>query len=149
MSHITKNFTTGELTRSRTATKLGMDNSIPDTLMVNARALCNRLEEVRELVKGPIVISSGFRSPKLNALIGGSRVSAHCHALAADIHTPKMNCRQLALLIAKSNIKFDQVIYEGSWVHFGLAKPRRNSRQQLLTAIFKPGEKTRYVNGII
>lgn len=148
MPKLSPNFDTVEFERSRIATKLGIDNRIPETLMPNAEATAYALERVRVLVKGPIVITSGYRSPKLNTAAKGSTRSAHCHALAADIHTPMMDCRQLAELIRGSNINFDQVIYEGTWVHFGLAKLGATPRREVLSAVFTPGKKTRYISGI-
>lgn len=149
MPKISPNFDEEEFTRSRTATKLGIDNSVPKTLRPNLEQLAYSLERVRTLVGGPIVISSGYRSPKLNTAVKGSLRSAHCHALAADIHTSKMDCRTLAITIRHSDIPFDQVIFEGSWVHFGLAKHGEEPRREVLSAVFEPGKKTRYVSGIV
>ena len=149
MSKLSPNFDDLEFTRSRTATKLGIDNSIPSTLLPNAVKLAYVLERVRTVVGGPIVISSGYRSPELNTAVRGSSKSAHCHALAADFHTPVMDCKLLAKMIRGSDIVFDQLIYEGTWVHLGLAKGRSKPRQEILTAVFTPGKKTRYVSGIV
>lgn len=149
MSRISPNFDLIEFTRSRTATKRRIDNSVPDTLKPNLEKLAYALERVRSAAGGPIVITSGYRSPALNTAVKGSTRSAHCHALAADIHTPVLNCKQLAMLIRGINIPFDQVIYEGSWVHFGLAKHGGEPRREVLSAVFEPGKRTRYVSGIV
>lgn len=117
--------------------------------MPNLVKLAYMLERVRTLVGAPIVISSGYRSAELNEAIDGSARSAHCHALAADIHALGMSCEDLARIIRGSRIVFDQVIYEGDWVHFGLAIGRRKPRQEVLTAVFVPGKKTRYVSGVV
>lgn len=148
MGDISPNFDEIEFTRSRTATKRRIDNSVPDTLKPNLKKLAYALERVRSAVGGPIVITSGYRSPALNTAVKGSTRSAHCHALAADIHTPMMDCRQLAKLIRASNIPFDQIIYEGTWVHFGLAKHGEEPRREVLSAVFEPGKRTRYISGI-
>lgn len=149
MSKLSPNFTLQEFTRSRTATKKGIDNQPPSEHLPNLEKLAYALERVRTLVGGPITVSSGYRSSNLNKAVGGSAKSAHCHGLAADIHTSAMSCRDLAKLIRDSKIVFDQVIYEGDWVHFGLPIGRRKARQEVLTAVFTPGKKTRYVSGIV
>jgi len=149
MGNLSPNFDTSEFTRSRTATKRGIDNSIPETLMPNLEKLAYTLERIRTSINGPIIITSGYRSPELNTAEDGSTRSAHCHALAADFHTPVMDCKLLAKMIRGSGISFDQLIYEGSWVHFGLAtNKRRKPRQEILTAVFTPGKKTKYISGI-
>ena len=146
MPQITANFTTEEFTRSRTAIRSGIDNTVPEKDMANLKQLANSLEDIRSLVGAPLVISSGYRSPELNRAIGGSTSSAHSYGLAADIHTPAMSCKDLAQLIVNSKIPFDQVIYEIDWVHFGLS--RGKNRYEVLTAIFIPGKRTRYTYGI-
>lgn len=47
--------------------------------------LCNVLEVVRRETGGPIVISSGYRTPAYNARIRGARASRHMHGDAADV----------------------------------------------------------------
>ena len=150
MGNLSPNFDTSEFERSRTARKNGIENKIPDTLMPNAEKTAYVLERIRSVVKGPIVLTSGYRSPELNTLVKGSTRSAHCHALAADIHTPVMDCKLLAKMIRGSGIPFDQLIYEIDWVHIGLPTyTRKKPRQEILTAVFTPGKKTRYVSGIV
>jgi hypothetical protein len=51
----------------------------------------------------------------------------------------------VANAIKSSGIAFDQLIYEGAWVHIGLSDG--NPRQQVLTAIFDKGRAS-YVMGI-
>lgn len=142
---LSENFTLDELTFSQMAVRRGLDNApYPDTI-TNLKYLALLLEQVRTLVNGPIRVSSGYRSPAVNAAVGGSPNSAHLAGLAADITTPSMSPRILALTIAQSAIPYDQVINEfGSWVHFGVSTgaPRR----QVLTAtrsnsgvIYTPG----------
>jgi hypothetical protein len=104
------------------------------------------LEQVRELIKSPIVVSSGYRSPALNVAVGGASKSAHVQGLAADINAVGMSARDLAQMIAASPILFDQLIYEGTWVHVGLSEgvPRR----QVSTAHFGSAGTT-YVAGVV
>lgn len=67
------------------------------------------LDPVREMYGKPIYVSSGFRSPSLNSLVGGVPISQHMKGLAADLRCddPKL----LFDLIAESDLPFDQLIY--------------------------------------
>ncbi|MCG2585523.1 D-Ala-D-Ala carboxypeptidase family metallohydrolase [Massilia sp. TS11] len=141
------NFTLEELTFSQTATRLGIDNTPGPDVIENLRRIAQLLERVRVLVGGPIVVSSGYRSPALNAAVGGAQdpPSAHTLGLAADITTPRMTPKALAILIRDSGIEFDQVIHEGTWVHIGLRAGQL--RRQVLTAQFNGGRAT-YTEGV-
>lgn len=142
---LSEHFSLAEFTASQTATRLGIDNSLPQELYTNARRTCILLEEARQILGKPIHINSGYRCPKLNERIGGSQTSAHMQALAADFvchefGTPLQICQALI-----GKIEFDQLIEEGTWVHVGLAEgPLRN---EILTARF-PNGKVVYSHGL-
>nr|WP_257620310.1 D-Ala-D-Ala carboxypeptidase family metallohydrolase [Janthinobacterium sp. NKUCC08_JDC] len=139
-------FSLAELVASQVATRKGIDNTPAAAVVANLTRLAAMLEQVRALVGMPIAISSGYRSPALNKVVGGAGNSAHVLGLAADISTTKLAPKALALLIRQSDIAFDQLIYEGTWVHIGLSAgaPRR----QVLTAKFAGGG-VNYVAGIV
>lgn len=137
-------FTIAELTFSQTAVRKGIDNTPSPAVAANLDRLMATLEQVRALT-GPLRVSSGYRSPALNAAVGGARGSAHVLGLAADITSATLTPKSLALLIRESDIEFDQLIYEGTWVHIGLsAGPLR---REVLTAHFDGGRAT-YSKGI-
>jgi len=142
---LTPHFSLAEFTDSPTALRKGISNLPNDTAIGNLQRVADTLELVRALFDRPLVISSGYRSSALNAAVGGSRNSAHLTGLAADFIVPGVLPSEVAKAIAKSNISFDQVIYEGSWTHLGLAAgvPRR----EVLTAHFGGGPAT-YTRGI-
>lgn len=144
--NLTKNFTLDELVASQIATRRRIDNRPGPGEVENLRRVAEVLEQVRALVGEPVEISSGYRCPMLNLAVGGAKNSAHVQGLAADINVRGMAPRALAALIRDSEIQFDQLIYEGTWVHIGLAagKPRR----QVLTAKFAPGGVI-YSQGIV
>lgn len=143
---LTEHFTLQEFTDSQIATRRRLDNTPAPRVIDNLKRVAEVLEQVRELIKRPIVVSSGYRSPALNVAVGGASKSAHVQGLAADINAVGMSARDLAQTIAASPILFDQLILEGgSWVHIGLCEgvPRR----QTSTAFFGPSGTT-YVAGI-
>lgn len=144
--NLSPHFSLAELTGSQVATRQGIDNTPVPAIIANLTRLAMVLEQVRALVGAPITISSGYRSPTLNKAVGGASNSAHVLGLAADISTNKLAPKALAMLIRQSGILFDQLIYEGTWVHIGLSAgaPRR----QVLTAKFAGGSVS-YVTGIV
>lgn len=144
--NLTEHFSLAELVASQVATRKGIDNKPGPAIVANLTRLAALLEQVRVLVGLPITVSSGYRSPALNKAVGGAASSAHVLGLAADISTNKLAPKALALLIRQSGIVFDQLIYEGTWVHIALSvgAPRR----QVLTAKFAGGAVS-YVAGIV
>lgn len=130
-----KYFTLNELTASSTAKRKGIDNTPDATVKANLTALvANILDPLREAYGKPIVVSSGYRSPKLNRAVGGAAKSQHVTGQAADIHTlsdtPADN-KKLYDLILKLKLPFDQLIneYNFNWVHVSFSP--RNRRQVL------------------
>ncbi|WP_338847887.1 D-Ala-D-Ala carboxypeptidase family metallohydrolase [Massilia sp. W12] len=142
---LSNHFSLEELCSSQTAARKGIDNTPGAAVIENLTKLAAALEKVRALVGQPIAVSSGYRSPALNAAIGGARNSAHCYGLAADIFAPGMPPLILARAIKSSKIQYDQLIYEGTWVHIGLSSGQQ--RRQNLTATFSNGSVS-YQEGI-
>ena len=152
---LSKNFYLHEFTRSQTAARYGIDMSVAEGGIIysNLRNLClNVLQPLRNHF-GAVHITSGYRPPKLNRRIGGSRNSQHLYGLAADIVVPGVSPLEVAKWI-KANCKgYDQVIHEfGEWVHVSVASRNRKPRNQRLTAIKVPRRfrkpKTVYVPGL-
>lgn len=144
--NLSPHFSLAELVASQVATRKGIDNTPAPAIVANLTRLAALLEQVRALVGAPIAISSGYRSPALNKAVGGAANSAHVLGLAADISTTKLAPKALAMLIRQSDIVFDQLIYEGTWVHIALSSS--SPRRQVLTAKFAGGGVS-YVAGIV
>jgi len=116
---LSKNFSLAEMTVSQEAARSGLKNT-PDPLQTESlRQLCqNVLQPLRDRVRKPIVVNSGFRSPSVNRRIGGSAKSQHCRGEAADILIPGIKIPDLVILIRKLGLPVDQCIEEfGAWVH--------------------------------
>lgn len=142
---LSEHFTLEELTASDVALRKGIDNTPPQDVIANLTELAQSLEEVRALLGVPIYINSAYRSPKVNAAVGGASTSAHMTGQAADFVAPAFGSPQnIAKAIQASEIAFDQLIYEGTWVHLGI---RGDMRRQVLTANFSGGKAT-YTSGI-
>ena len=143
-----KYFTIRELIRSTTAIKRNIDNSPSKEIERSLTALVEKvLDPLREAYGKPIIVTSGYRCPKLNAIVGSTPSSQHVKGEAADIKsvqdTPEEN-KKLFDLIVKLKLPFDQLINEHNydWVHVSYGA---RHRRQKLKAVRKNG-KTTYIN---
>lgn len=128
-------FSLAELTVSETAARRGIRNTPSAREMENLRATAEMMDIIRVTLGKPVLVTSGYRSPEVNAAIGGSKTSAHCRGLAVDFTCPGFGSPlEVARKISAMGLEFDQIIHEfGAWVHIGFAEPGKPSRGQLLT----------------
>jgi zinc D-Ala-D-Ala carboxypeptidase len=152
--NLTENFTLSEMTKSETALRYDMDNSPPQEITSNLQALAvHVLQPVRDHYGTGVKVNSGYRSPDVNAKVGGSKTSDHCKGMAADIEIPGVPNAELAEWI-RSNLLFTQVILEfytqgvpdSGWVH--VSYDHENLKKQALTAVKEDG-KTVYLQGLV
>ena len=150
---VSKNFALSEMVKSATAERLNVDNSPSTIHLVNLTHLAiHILQPVRDQF-GVITINSGYRSPALNAKVGGSKTSQHCNGQAADFESFSTPNPDLAKWIA-NNLEFDQLIlefYDGvnpnsGWVH--CSYNLMGNRKKIMTAL-KTGGKVVYKNGFV
>ena len=150
---VSKNFALSEMVKSATAERLNVDNSPSDIHLVNLTHLAiHILQPVRDQF-GVITINSGYRSPTLNAKVGGSKTSQHCNGQAADFESFSTPNPDLAKWIA-NNLEFDQLIlefYDGvnpnsGWVH--CSYNLMGNRKKIMTAL-KTKSGVQYKNGFV
>lgn len=123
-------FTFFELEYSEAAISAGVKNAPNPDQERNLRLLVEFvLDPAREMLGLPIIVTSGFRTPKVNALVGGVKKSQHMLGEAADI-TAGSKANNMALfdhILAQGN--FDQLIeynhYEFLHVSYALNKTNR------------------------
>ena len=113
-----KNFKLSEFFVSSTADKNGIKNE-PS---LDARATIERninllvdsvLDPIRDKFCAPVIITSGYRCPQVNKLVGGANNSQHMSGCAADFHIKGFTylmMRQVFLNIYDT-LEFDQLIY--------------------------------------
>ena len=151
---LSANFSLNELTQSETALRKGLDNTPSDDIVANLQKLVdNVLQPVRDFYGKGVKVNSGYRSPEVNASVGGSKTSDHCKGQAADIEIPGVPNAELAQWIV-DNLKFTQVILEfyskgipdSGWVH--VSYDPSNLKCEVLTAAKQDG-KTVYLKGLI
>ena len=121
-----KFFSIAEMTRSDTAKRLGIDNTPSDEIKKNLTLFINTvLDPIREDWGSPIIVSSGYRCPELNAKVGGVKTSGHLYGFCADLQV-KSDLRKFSNFVIEwmkdHHMKWDQIIWEKSgnvtWLHF-------------------------------
>lgn len=141
-----KFFALSEFLQSATAKAHNIDMTPPVAVRRNIEALvANVLDPLRERIGKPIRVSSGYRPPALNRLVGGAQTSQHSKGEAADISISGMTPRQVCEAVIAAGLPFDQLIEEfGQWTHVSFG-PR--NRRQVLTAR-KINGRTTYLKGL-
>lgn len=136
--YLSPHFTRRELTRSETALRMGLVNE-PNAaqwawLEILARDL---LEPVRRILGVPLHVNSGFRSPAVNAAVGGRMMSVHQYGRAADVYPVGLDLETAMEQIAATAhlLPLDQAIAEFSeWLHLSIPGSGAEPRRQLLCA---------------
>ena len=125
-----KYFTIQELCHSDTANSLGIDNTPSPQIVQNlSELILSLLEPLRDAWGTPILVSSGYRSLRLNkALKHASTTSAHLIGYAADLVPKNGKIEEFKRFVPRwlkeNNIPFDQCILETDgkgkqWLHLG------------------------------
>lgn len=137
-----RHFSAADVTASNTAADLGIDNSLPGELVLNATYFAQEiLDPLTDWLGRRPTLNSWYRSPALNdAVPGSSDTSDHLDALAADLQFYDKGNNATGLLIRavlQSGIPFDQLIIyggqPGTSIHISLNPARlRNPRKQIL-----------------
>lgn len=135
-----KYFNLKELCASATASAYNIDN-IPDVdSIVNLEYLVeNILDPLREFIKHPIYVSSGYRSEIINRMIQGATNSQHKYGCAADIYFMEDDayCTLVYLILTCPFMPYhkfiDQcILYQRQcFIHVSIA-PDRNPRKDFL-----------------
>ena len=142
MIKISKNFSLEELCRSTTAAAKKMRNEPGKEEIVNLTLLVlHVLQPLRDVIGESIPISSGYRSPALNKLVGGVTNSQHVTGQAADIAIGgNMTKGKQWFNYIKNNLPFDQLIWEHNkqgvyWIHVSYNK--EGNRKQIIDNLLK------------
>jgi hypothetical protein len=126
-----KNFEAEDFIASSTAKTKGIDNDVtdPETL-ANLNRTADKAQEVRTFLGQPINLSSAYRCLELNRLLGSKDTSQHLKGQAIDFTCRKFGTpKDVFKELKESNIVFDQVLMEGSWIHASIREEGQNRNQ--------------------
>lgn len=122
--YLSDHFSLAELIQ----TSIRSADNIP-TADIEAKLMktAEQMEVVRKILgNNPLIVTSGYRSPGVNKLVGGSPTSAHMRGCAVDFVCPRFGSPlEICHKIAKTDLSFDQLIEEGTWVHIAFEPPMR------------------------
>lgn len=124
------NFKISELIHSDTAV-LHNINNMPDINSLDNMIdlIFYVLQPIRDRLKKPMIITSGYRCKEVNRLVGGKDTSQHLKGQAVDFVIQGMKPSEVVQFIRNTYIEYDQLINEyDKWVHISFNKG--NNRQQ-------------------
>lgn len=114
---VTKNFNLNEFN-----SKCG--RPMPENIKKNIIELINNLQVIRDEVKVPISITSGYRSSEHNAKVKGAKDSQHVKGTAVDFKVKGLKPKEVAViverLIKEGKIKQGGIGIYPSWVHYDI-----------------------------
>lgn len=147
---LTSHFKLKEMVFSFQAKKHGIKNHPSDEEVKSLRNLCVKvLQPLRDFYGKPIVVSSGFRSRRLNHIVGGSPTSQHTRGEAADLLFPGMSVAIDWMHFIIHHCPYDQLILEhnrrtgAQWLHVSCCIDESKNRKQIL---FIEAKKNRNIN---
>ena len=144
-------FTLEEIMRSETAVRNSIDNTPSKEQIFQLQQLCAAImDPIREHYNKPIRVLSGYRCPKLNGRIGGSKNSQHQAlnddaAIDFEFYDKSVNLEAVFHWITQlSGLQFDQCIAEflpEGWIHISYKVGQNRGK---ITRAYKSDGKTKY-----
>jgi zinc D-Ala-D-Ala carboxypeptidase len=134
---LSRHFTLAELT----VTNTGVPNKPEPEHLIALYVTAFGMEQVRSIVGNrPCLVSSGYRCPRVNRLVGGVPDSDHALGYATDFRVSGLSALEAGKLIVNSSLEFDQLILErnASLLHISF-HPRL--RRQVLRQPGGPGSQ--------
>lgn len=136
-NYLSENFSIEEATVTQHA-RAGRTNIPTADILHTMKRTALKMEKVRLILGNKaIIVSSWYRSPAINKIVGGSVTSQHMAGEAVDFVCPRFGTAREVFEKLKENkdlIRYDQLIYEYTWVHISFAiTSRKEPRGQAFT----------------
>lgn len=125
MGTISKDFSYHEFEKTEKA-QYKDKNIITDfSVRNNIKSLVeNILQPLRDDIGKPLIISSGYRCPEVNFLVGGKPTSQHIKGEAADVIYD--NPYELAKRIVELKLPYDQIGLYNTFIHISHKRDGNN-----------------------
>lgn len=134
-----KYFNFRELLHSDVAVQNDISNLPPshdgEKVFFNLAVLVdNLLDRIREKFAIPIIITSGYRSEKVNKLVGGAKNSQHMKGEAVDFCFAGFSKKEMAAAFFEiaEEFDFDQIIYYKKKGIIHISYNRDNNRHHVI-----------------
>ena len=127
MSKISKNFSLAEMIR--TSQPFGNRPDISATINI-CYGVHRILQPLRDHIKLPITVTSGYRSQAVNKAVGGVSTSQHLSGCAADCVVPD-SVRNEAIDYITRFLPFDQLLIGKSFFHVSWTIDKVPRRQRI------------------
>ncbi len=143
---LSKNLSYQEAIASQTATRHKIKNEPSSDVLERMKLVANKVfQPTRDHFGKPIRVSSFYRSPMVNRLVGGSQSSQHMSGEAIDMQGTNGITNAEIFEYIRKNLDFDQLIWEfgtsrePAWVHvsFRGATRGRNRKQVFAVGVRK------------
>lgn len=117
---LTKNFALAEFIKPEEAEEFRSAYNEP-LLRHRLEMVATVLQQVRDELGMPLIVTSGWRSKRRNARVGGSPTSDHPNGYCADVMCPFINAEKLAACFVSAKkrglIDYDQLIIYPQHIH--------------------------------
>jgi zinc D-Ala-D-Ala carboxypeptidase len=152
---LSKHLSYSQVTSSSTAARFKIENTPSNKELQSLTLVGGHIYDPICEEFGKVFVSSGYRHPRVNALVGGSSTSSHCKGEALDLDgdAPNVSYQKVSnselFKFILDNLEFDQLIAEFEengqprWVHVSYREG--NNRMQALIASRVQYGKTRYI----
>lgn len=132
---IYSNFTYGELIKSDTAIRLGIENIPNDNQWHCLEILVSKILQPVRNNFGRIRVTSGYRTPELCIAVGSSKNSNHTRGQAADIEPISAGIKLIDIMNwIDKNLEYRELIAENfpyGWVHVSYREGANNRQIKL------------------
>ena len=144
MTQLTQHFTVAE----SQVTSTGLGNIPTKEHLAAIQNTATNMEIVRAILNRlPITVNSWYRSSAVNKAVGGVDTSEHAVGQAVDFVCPRFGSPfQIAVELSKyaAILNYNQLIYEGTWVHISFPPDGQRGKREILTM-----KKGKYYKGLI
>lgn len=145
---ISRYFSLEEASVSGIAARLGIDNTIPESILPAVYNTARCMDTVRVLLNDPIHVDSWYRCIELNRVLKSKDNSKHPLGEAVDFISPTFGepvemCRRI--VSNKDIIRFDQLILEYTWVHISFCSNPNSVPRNLVLSLLSNGK---FANGL-